>query len=237
MGFSTEWDSLYRANDQISIWPWSDLVSYVKRYAAPKSASYKVLELGCGAGANVPFFRHLGVDYYAIEGSEFIVRKVWETFPDYRSRIVTGDFTETIPFDGPFDLVVDRASLTHATTAGIRNALKMIRVRLNPGGKFIGIDWFSTLHSDSRQGSRGEDDYTRTDIREGQFTGVGSVHFSDREHLVDLFASYQIQVLEHKVVRKEIPRDDHVFASWNLVAAVSGSPQMETKKGIRTDVT
>jgi SAM-dependent methyltransferase len=227
MGFSTEWDDRYRANTQMSTWPWSDLVSYVNRYAAPRSASCKVLELGCGAGANIPFFRHLGVDYYAIEGSEFIVRRLWEAFPDYKAKIVTGDFTEDIPFDGPFDLVVDRSSLTHATTSGIRNALQMIRVRLSPGGKFIGIDWFSTLHSDSQKGTPREDENTRADMTQGQFAGIGSVHFSDREHLIDLFSGFQMQVMEHKVVRKEIPRDEHVFASWNFVAAKAAGPLLE----------
>ncbi|MCX5796581.1 MAG: class I SAM-dependent methyltransferase [Elusimicrobia bacterium] len=218
MGFSKEWDDRYRENTQMSIWPWSDLVSYVRRYAAPKGASFKVLELGCGAGANIPFFRHLGVDYYAIEGSEFIVRKLWEAFPDYKARIVTGDFTAEIPFEGSFDLIVDRSSLTHATTSGIKNALKMILARLNPGGKFIGIDWFSTQHSDSRKGTHQEDEYTRFGIAEGQFAGVGCVHFSDKKHIVDLFSGFRIRVMEHKVVRKEIPHDEHVFASWNFVA-------------------
>jgi SAM-dependent methyltransferase len=218
MGFSKEWDDQYRANAHMSIWPWSDLVSYVLRYAPPKSASCKVLELGCGAGANIPFFRHLDVDYYAIEGSEFIVRKLWGTFPDYKSRIATGDFTQDIPFDGPFDLVVDRASLTHATTSGIQNALKMIRVRMNPGGMYIGIDWFSTMHSDSGTGSPREDEHTRVDATEGQFAGLGVVHFSDQEHLIDLFSGFRMQIMEHKVVRREIPSDEHVFASWNFVA-------------------
>jgi SAM-dependent methyltransferase len=218
MGFSREWDDQYRANAHMSIWPWSDLVSYVLRYAAPKDGSCKVLELGCGAGANIPFFRHLGVDYYAIDGSEFIVRKLCERFPEYESTIATGDFTKEIPFEGPFDLVVDRASLTHATTSGIRNTLKMVHARMNPGGRFVGIDWFSALHSDALRGSPLEDERTRVEAREGQFVGLGSTHFSDKEHLIDLFSAFRIQTLEHKTIRREIPADGHVLATWNFVA-------------------
>jgi len=218
MGFLKEWDQQYRANAQMSIWPWSDLVSYVMRYAAPKAAPFKVLELGCGAGANIPFFRHLGVDYYAIEGSEFIVGKLRESFSEYESRIVIGDFTVDIPFEGPFDLVVDRASLTHSTESGIRNALKMVRVRMKPGAKYIGIDWFSTEHSDSTKGSAPGEENTRVNLTEGQFSGLGGVHFSDRQHLLDLFSGFRMEIMEHKVVRKVIPSDTHVFASWNFVA-------------------
>ena len=54
MGFSAEWEKQYQKNQQMSIWPWSDLISYVMRYTKI-NASYKVLEIGCGAGANIPF--------------------------------------------------------------------------------------------------------------------------------------------------------------------------------------
>lgn len=218
MGFSKEWDDQYRANAQMSIWPWSDLVSYVMRYAPPAGPACKVLELGCGPGANIPFFRSLGVDYYAIEGSDFIVAKLRESLPDYASRIVVGDFTRDIPFDGPFDLVIDRASLTTGTTSEIRHCLEMVRARMSPGARFIGIDWYSTMHSDALQGTAREDGWSRTDAVEGQFVGLGSIHFSDRDHLIDLFADFKMQVMELKIVRKEIPQDGRVFASWNFVA-------------------
>ena len=73
MTFSQEWEKCFKENTQISTWPWSDLVSYVMRYARPTGENFRVLELGCGAGANIPFFISLGVDYYAIDGSSTIV--------------------------------------------------------------------------------------------------------------------------------------------------------------------
>lgn len=152
--FSQEWDECYRKNTQMSIWPWSDLVSYVMRYARPDSPKYRVLELGCGAGANIPFFSHLGVDYCAIEGSPSIVGKLWEKFPELKKQIVVGDFTKEIPFEGQFDLIFDRASLTHNSTKAIMQTIKLIKESLKLGSKFIGIDWFSTLHSDYNGGMK-----------------------------------------------------------------------------------
>ena len=55
MSFSEEWNHAYEKNTNLSTWPWSDLVSYVKRFTKLDKNS-KVLELGCGAGANIPFF-------------------------------------------------------------------------------------------------------------------------------------------------------------------------------------
>ena len=60
MSFSNEWDESYKKNTHLSIWPWSDLVSYVMRYARPENPkNCNVLELGCGAGANIDFFKWL----------------------------------------------------------------------------------------------------------------------------------------------------------------------------------
>jgi SAM-dependent methyltransferase len=219
MNFSIEWDRVYRSNEQLSRWPWSELVSYVHRYARPSDGFQRVLELGCGAGANIPFFETLGIDYHGIEGSPSIVQLLHEKFPKIRDRIVVGDFTKTIPFDGKFDLVVDRSSITHNVTSAIHRTLGMIFFRLRTGGKLIGIDWFSMEHSDAKSGDI-VDAWTRTNIRNGQFFGVGTVHFSDREHLHGLLrgSGFEIERLEHKLVDTVVPERNNRFAAWNFVA-------------------
>ena len=133
-----------------------------------------------------------------------------------RDRIVTGDFTVGIPFDVEFDLVVDRSSLTHNTTADIVRCLAIIHNKLKPGGAFIGIDWFSTSHPDYPRGIEVADKFTRSGYQEGRFSDVGRVHFSDEPHLLDLFQRFEFLALEHKIIQRHIPSDNWSFASWNL---------------------
>lgn len=215
-GFSQEWEQRYRDNTHLGVWPWSDLVSYVMRYAKP--AGKRVLELGCGAGANIPFFAQQVADYHAIEGSDTIVHRLWEKFPQYRETIKVGDFTQQIPFDGMFDLIVDRGSLTCNRTDDIRNALRFVYERLKPDGKFIGIDWFSTQHSDYGKAEL-LDPYTSANLSEGHLANTGIIHFSDRAHLEDLFSDFRLEVLEHKTVKRELPEDGFVLATWHLVVS------------------
>lgn len=219
MSFSPEWDERYRANTHMSIWPWSDLVSYVMRYAKPSNPSQcRVLELGCGAGANIPFFKWLGVDYHAVDGSPAIVKKLQQRYPGYAEKIKAADFTSSIPFDVGFDIIVDRASLTHNDTESIRRGIALLRDHMIPGSYFIGIDWFSVNHTDFSKGNPDADGYTRHAITDGQFAGVGSVHFSDQSHIVALFEGFDIRTLEEKRNFRVIPKDGHVFASWNFLA-------------------
>ena len=218
MTFSTEWEQLYQDNTHLSIWPWSDMVSYVMRYARPLNKSCRVLELGCGAGANIPLFKHLGVQYHAMEGSATIVKMLTGQFPEYSSTIKVGDFTKELPFDGEFDLIVDRASLPHNTTSSIKECMKLVKSRLAPHGKFIGIDWFSTDHSDYPKGKPAGDAYTKTAFSDGPFQGVGAVHFFDKNHLVEILEGFNISHLEHKHLSTEIPENELVIATWNFLA-------------------
>jgi SAM-dependent methyltransferase len=218
MSFSQEWDKRYQENTHMGVWPWSDVVSYVMRHARPAGEGFRILELGCGAGANIPFFLSLGVEYHAIEGSPAIVEKLHERFPALKDNIVVGDFTYALPQAGEFDLVLDRASLTHNATADIARCLQLVHRKLKSGGKFIGVDWFSTEYSDYEKGRPTDDPFTREAYREGSFTDVGRVHFSDKPHLLELFSKFDMLVMEHKTVRREIPDDGWSFASWNFVA-------------------
>ena len=65
------WDKIYSDGEQLTIWPWSELVGFVNKYVEKKK-KLKVLELGCGNGPNIPFFLSLGADYFGIELSNQI---------------------------------------------------------------------------------------------------------------------------------------------------------------------
>lgn len=221
MTFSQEWDDAYRANLQMAVWPWSDLVSYVHRYAKPSDGYQRVLELGCGAGANIPFFQELGVEYKAVEGSAAIVSSLRSTYPKLNECIAVGDFTKSIPFTGPFDLVVDRSSIPHNTSEAIQNTLDMVYKCLRIGGKFIGIDWFSVIYSDFKCDVVNDDQYTRSGFAHGsQFEGLGRIHFFDEKHLCNLIgnAGFVIERLEHKVCETVLPLPSTNKAWWNFVA-------------------
>jgi hypothetical protein len=89
---------------------------------------------------------------------------------------------------------------------------------MRPGGSYIGIDWFSARHTDARNGEQDADPYTRRGYTSGPFANVGRVHFSDKEHLIDLFRKFSLTRMEHKTVEREIPHDSYTYAFWNFVA-------------------
>lgn len=218
MTFSAEWEQRYAANTHLSIWPWSDVVSLTRRHHPMLGAGHRVLELGCGAGANIPFFLQLGVDYHGLDGSPTMITQLQERFPLLREKLLVADFTEAWPLTPGFELILDRASLTHNTTAAIQRCLAQVLAALRPGGLFIGVDWFSTAHSEVVHGRPDTDANTRTSYTSGPFAGVGRVHFADETQLRELFTDFDLLHLEERRAQRLEPADGLCIATWSLVA-------------------
>jgi len=215
---SQDWDDCYKDNKQMAIWPWSKLVSLVMRYGLPNKPKFRVLELGCGPGANIPFFLSLNVEYFAIEASPTIVEVLKKKFPNLKDNIVVGDFTKNLYFKHNFDLVIDRAAITHNANRDIKQCLNAVYNALNDGGRYIGLDWFSTINPEYNRGKHDQDSFTRTNYTEGNFANLGRVHFSDESHLRDLFSKFKILFLQHIIMETQIPGNGEINAVWNLVA-------------------
>lgn len=215
MGFSKEWESAYQQSKQLSVWPWSHMISLVHHYGNLHKGM-RVLELGCGAGANIPFFVKAEADYYAVEGSVTMVERLNEVFKGENVHIAQSDFTRDVHWGGTFDLIIDRSSLTHNATDDIQRAIGLIKAALKQGGKFIGMDWFSTkFEAFEKDASRKIDDYTRY-FTDGYFSGLGNVHFSDEGHLRELFSEFSFEYLAEKQTQVCIP-EKHISAWWDFV--------------------
>ena len=218
MSFQREWEERFKNGEQASKWPWSDLVTLVMRYCRPFAENCAILELGIGTGANIPFFLSLPVTYFGIDGSAESIRMNRERFPKVAANLSAGDFTTELPANGPFHVIIDRASLTCNSETSIRSCIRQVKQKLAPGGIFVGVDWYSTENTYYTQGSQpGPDQFTRTKFATGPFQNLGTIHFSDAENIKDLFSDFELLHLEHKMNKSFIPIDES-FAAWNFVA-------------------
>lgn len=224
MNSPNEWDATYLAGKQIMRWPSSELVSLVHRNYklldnTRKMETLKVLELGFGTGPNINFINSLGAEFFGIELSRVAAELAKESFPELAKNLIVGSFEDLDQFPGELDLIYDRASVTHASTVEIVSTLQSALRQLKSGGLYIGIEWFSSNHSDSNSPSIRIDVNTRSKFMTGQFVGVGQVHFADRAAMLNLFKDFEILELTEKIVTSHYPdKDTHQFASWNVVA-------------------
>ena len=219
MGFSKEWNEIYINNQQLSIWPWDEVIALTHRNFKQKD-NMVVLELGCGAGANIPFFASIGAKYYAIEGSAHIVERLQNSFKSDKIHITCGDFTKGFGFEeiiGRVDLIIDRSAVTHNSTKSIKSVVKLANQYLKPGGKYMAFDWFATDCDTYKNDEKIKIDDNTFVFNSGYFAGLGNVHFSTPEHIKELFAKFSLDYLINNVKEQLQPEPKH-SSSYTFIA-------------------
>lgn len=205
MSFDQNWEKSYTQNRSLAKWPWSKVIGMIKRHGKGLTEGSKILELGCGVGANIPFFMAEKMDFYGIEGSGSAVSLIHQQYPQLKNKVVVGDFTNSWGFDGiQFDAILDRGSLCHTSMTGVEQVFEQMALRLKANGYFFGIDWMSTDHEAFRLSEPSIDPYTRTNVSKGTFKGVGRVHFFDRTRAMALLEKYNFEVLYFEHARTDV---------------------------------
>ena len=126
------------------LYPNEQLVQFVAThfFAVPhhERSKVRILEVGCGSGANLWMLAKEGFDTYGMDASATGVDLAKAHLRDkwgVTATIKVGLF-DNLPFDdGYFDAVCDVVSLQHTTLAGTRSALAEIRRVLKSGGLFF----------------------------------------------------------------------------------------------------
>lgn len=193
MAWDPIWERLFRSQAW-GKYPPEDLIRFIARrfYDVPDRAKVRVLELGCGTGANVWFMAREGFDVSGIDGSETAITKAGERIRDENltASLTVGDIAalEGIYPPSSFDAVVDVGCLTCNRLEDVREAVRQARVVLKPGGAI-----FSSLIA---TGTFGEgmgvrvEAGTYRDIPEGPLADRGLIHLFTEAEIHSVFAEF-----------------------------------------------
>ncbi|HUH59522.1 MAG TPA: class I SAM-dependent methyltransferase [Candidimonas sp.] len=100
----------------------------------------RVLELGCGSGANLWMLAKEGFDVYGLDSSSEALTLAMDHLSSkwgVTASVLQGSFTELPYNDGFFDVVVDVVSLQHLSLTDSSLALDEIVRVLRPGGEYF----------------------------------------------------------------------------------------------------
>ena len=180
-----------------------------------------VLELGFGTGPNIVIPLGYNWNYTGVELSKEAFEIASKNLKASNARLINADLTQIDLADyGNFDLIYDRAVLTHLPCSEIRRTVEQIHNSLRSGGIFLGLDWFSSAYPEKRTGSVINDmDCTRGDFQSGHFEFFGTTHFADYQHIREIFEKFTPLAVRHQEISEYesmslIPADPSV---WNFV--------------------
>ncbi len=182
--FSKEWEEIHR-NQEWGKYPSEQLVRFIARnFYNNDRKNIKILDFGCGAGANTWFLAREGFDVYAFDGSESAVNRAKEYLnkDGYNNvHFSVMDGTELDYASDMFDCVVDNVCIYANKKVHIEIMYKEVYERLKKGGKL-----YSACFGEKTDGyGTGQyiEDNTYENIEKGPLEGRAIAHFFTKDEL------------------------------------------------------
>ena len=179
--FDKKWEKLYRAQGYRGRYPNEDLIRFIASLYHPlgdeERRKIRILEVGCGPGAQIWYLAREGFSVYGVDGSETAIKLCRERLKGegLSAEVTVGDIVKLPYADGFFDAVIDVAAIQHNTPENIAIIFSEISRVLKPNGNF-----FSLMRStkDYLFGHRAPiAENTFADIPLGAAKGTGVLHF------------------------------------------------------------
>ena len=222
MSWDPTWEQVFRARDW-GRYPPEELIRFVARnfFRASERKQIKILEVGCGAGANLWFLAHEGFDAYGVDASETAIVKARRRLQEdnLSAQFQVGDIvTLTNIFPGTqFDAVIDVACLQHNRPQTIPFILDQIWSVLKPHGRMFSMMVARGSYGDGL-GTQVEPG-TWTDIREGPMHGMGLAHFSTIDEIQPWFGRFVDVQVEYS--ERSMNNQTHSYKHWVIEAIKS----------------
>jgi SAM-dependent methyltransferase len=174
-------------------YPSEDLVSFLCRYKknSPDFKKHnKILDIGCGAGANTKMMIDEGFDVFALDGSKHAITNAKKLIYPRKAKFFVADFLDIDNLFAPdfFDIICDSVSIYANSTANINLILKKVAAILNKNGYFYS-SCFSKLSIGQEKGKEIEKD-TFIDAPSGVFKNRGLSHFYSEKSVRNLYGKY-----------------------------------------------
>jgi ubiquinone/menaquinone biosynthesis C-methylase UbiE len=196
--FDNTWEQIHEANEW-GRYPSEEVVRFVARnYYKADRKSIKILDLGCGAGANTWYLAKEGFDVYAVDGSNSAITKTNNLLKSMNlsANLFVCDVAH-LPFSEEyFDVIIDCACIYSNTIFGIKEIIQECYRVLKYHGKIFSTGNFSPDTTGFGRGNEIENN-TYKDITDGVLAGRGIAHFFTQNELESLYARLKNVIVDY----------------------------------------
>ena len=214
MSWDPVWENVF-SSQAWGKYPGEDLIRFVARhfYRYPDRARIKLLEVGCGPGANLWFMAREGFSVYGVDGSATAIQQARQRLdlecPGWSGELYCGDMS-LLPFaDGSFDAVIDNEAV-YCNPIDIARAIyaEMARVA-RPGGKLYSRTFATGSWGDGTGTNVGHNAWL---VAEGPLHGKGYSRFTGRGEIADLVKGFSLTEIE--LITRSYEQETRTVREW-----------------------
>lgn len=213
--YTGHWDEKFRSRAW-GRYPPEDLVRFMgRRFRSATKRAVRVLEVGCGPGANAWFLHREGFAVHGIDVSPSAIalaKARLETenagIPSPPPDLRVGNFSQLPWPDQTFDVVIDIFALYANTTPVITQALAEIARVLKPSGWVYSKLW-GTQTTGFGEGIALEP-ATFDAIPHGPCANMGVTHFFTQESALQIFGAHFEPVAIDRIQRDDASAAQHI---------------------------
>jgi ubiquinone/menaquinone biosynthesis C-methylase UbiE len=216
MAWDSIWDNVHQ-NQEWGKYPGEDLIRFVARnFYSKDRKNTRILEIGCGQGANIWYLSREAFDSYGIDGSRISVEKAENRLAaeGLKSNLSVGDISSLTYEDNFFDAVIDIECLYCNSWYNSEKILAEIKRVLKKEGLF----YSKTISDDFYLGENPEKTgfLEYNNISDGPLAGKGFARLTDFESIGKLYGKFFKIVSVDKL---EYSRDNQLIkvSEWLIV--------------------
>ncbi len=205
MSWDPVWEDVYRSRAW-GQYPGEDVIRFVKRRCAPAQDAppVRVLEVGCGSGANLWFMAREGLCVHGVDRSETAVRLARERLdrecPGWRAgggRAEVGDLL-TLPYeDGFFDAVLDVVAVCYCGFEEAQGAYAEFARVTRSGGSLFSRTFARGCWGEGTGKPAGRGAWA---CAEGPLKELGATRFTDPGEVSELLQGWSVTSVEHSML-------------------------------------
>ena len=198
--WNSGWNKVFRKYEW-GKYPSEPLIRFIgKNYKKSiNNKKLKVLEIGCGTGANLWYLSKQSFQTYGVDGSSVALAKAKKLLKEHNanSELIKTDIIK-LPFPNEyFDLIIDIECLYSNSFAKSKIILNEINRVLKKNGKFFSLS-FSTKTTGYNTGKRYKDEKnTFINLKKGPLKNdYGLIRFMNKSDIKKLYNIFSIVNLE-----------------------------------------
>jgi len=208
MAWNKIWEKVFNEQEW-GKYPSEHLIRFIaKNLYQMDRKNIKILEVGCGTGANIWYMAREGFDVFGIDGSTTAIQKAQNRLRNEKldAHLKVGDIINLPYNNNYFNAVIDNECIYCNNINDSKIILKEIKRVLKANGLFFSRTFTNKMYIGTSNIKIANLEYTN--ISDGPLSGKGFVRLLDEEGIQNLYGKYfnikSVDILDYTLNNKSI---------------------------------